>query len=59
MKGLAKYFYEKYPQYTADEHISKIVKVCQTHYFRSITKLAQKGVSKGILAHVCITKLTM
>lgn len=52
MKGLSKYFYEKYPQYTADEHISKIVKVCQTHYFRSITKLAQKGVSKGISLHL-------
>jgi hypothetical protein len=47
MKGLAKYFNEKYPEYTSDEHIAKIVKVCQTHYFRSITKLAQKGVSKG------------
>jgi hypothetical protein len=47
MKGLAKYFNEKYPQYNTEEHISKIVKVCQTHYFRSITKLAQKGVSKG------------
>jgi hypothetical protein len=52
MKGLAKYFCEKYPQYTADEHISKIVKVCQTHYFRSITKLAQKGVSKGIQLNI-------
>jgi len=47
MKGLAKYFNEKYPEYTPDEHIAKIVKVCQTHYFRSITKLAQKGVAKG------------
>jgi hypothetical protein len=47
MKGLAKYLNEKYPEYTPDEHIVKIVKVCQTHYFRSITKLAQKGVSKG------------
>jgi hypothetical protein len=47
MKGLAKYLNEKYPKYTPEEHIAKIVKVCQTHYFRSITKLAQKGVSKG------------
>jgi hypothetical protein len=47
MKGLARYFNERYPQYTPEEHITKIVKVCQTHYFRSITKLAQKGVSKG------------
>jgi hypothetical protein len=48
MKGLGQYFNEKYPDYTSDEHIGKIVKVCQTHYFRSITKLAKKGVSKGI-----------
>ena len=47
MKGLGKYFNEKYPEYTADEHIPKIVKVCQTHYFRSITKLSQKGLSSG------------
>lgn len=47
MKGLAKYFSDKYPQYTPDEHIAKIVKVCQTHYFRSITKLAKKGIPQG------------
>ena len=52
MKGLAKYFNDKYPQYTAEEHISKIVKVCQTHYFRSITKLAQKGIVKGTSTEV-------
>jgi hypothetical protein len=48
IKGLGQYFNEKYPVYTADEHISKIVKVCQTHYLRSITKLGKRGVSKGI-----------
>lgn len=48
MKGLGQYFHEKYPIYTADEHIPKIAKVCQTHYFRSITKMAKKGLSKGI-----------
>jgi len=54
MKGLAKYFHEKYPQYTNDEHISKIVKVCQTHYFRSITTLSRKGVSKGIAHYTLV-----
>ena len=48
MKGLGRYFTEKYPEYTSDEHVGKIVKVCQTHYFRSITKLGNKGVPKGI-----------
>jgi hypothetical protein len=48
MKGLGRYFAEKYPEISPDQHIAKIVKVCQTHYFRSITKLAKKGVSKGI-----------
>ena len=47
MKGLGKYLNWQYPEYTIEEHISKIVKVCQTHYFRSITKLAQKGVPKS------------
>jgi hypothetical protein len=48
MKGLGKYFHEKCPDFTPDEHVAKIVKVCQTHYKRSITKMEQKGLSKGI-----------
>jgi hypothetical protein len=47
IKGLGKYFNEKFPEFTSHEHITKIVKVCQTHYFRSITKLAKKGIPKG------------
>jgi hypothetical protein len=48
IKGLGQYFNEKYPVYTGEEHIPKIVKVCQTHYKRSVTKLKKKGISKGI-----------
>jgi hypothetical protein len=48
VKGLGQYFNEKYPVYTADEHIYRIVKVCQTHYLRSVTKLKKKGVTQGI-----------
>ena len=47
MKGLGRYFTEKYLEYTSDEYVAKIVKVYQTYYFRSITKLAKKSVSKG------------
>jgi hypothetical protein len=47
MKGLGRYFVEQYPEFTSDEHIAKIFKVCQTHYARSITKMEKKGLSKG------------
>lgn len=52
IKGLGQYFNEKYPVYTADEHIPQIVKVCQTHYLRSVTKLQKAGISKGILSYI-------
>jgi hypothetical protein len=58
MKGLGKYFHEKHPDFTSDEHITKIVKVCQTHYKRSITKMEQKGLSKGI-SDTLFSKLTL
>ena len=48
VKGLRRYFAEKYSEISSDEHIAKIVKICQTHYFHSITKLAKRGISKGI-----------
>jgi len=48
VKSLGRYFAEKYSEISSDEHIAKIVKICQTHCFHSITKLAKGDISKGI-----------
>ena len=49
MKGLGKYFATKYSDKgDANWHIPRIVKICLTHYLRSITTLGKKGVNEGI-----------
>jgi hypothetical protein len=50
MKGIGRYFQKEYPMKgdgTANWHTSRIVKLCQVHYERSIRKLEVKGLSKG------------
>jgi len=50
MQGLGRYLASEYQHKgDADWHIPQIVKICQVHYRRSITRLAKKGVSNGII----------
>jgi hypothetical protein len=50
MLGLARYFEEQYGDRGNGEwHITRIIKFCQVHYLRTITRLQQKGVSEGNL----------
>jgi hypothetical protein len=51
LKGIGRYFRKEYPTEgdgTASWHTSRIIKLCQVHYERSIRKLEVKGLSKGI-----------
>jgi hypothetical protein len=49
IKGLAKYFHEKFPLDgdNGERHILSIVKTCYVHFIRSINKLIKQGVDKG------------
>jgi hypothetical protein len=50
LKGIGHYFHKEYPTKgdgTANWHTSRIVKLCQVHYERSIRKLEVKGLSQG------------
>ena len=44
IKGLGRYFEERYPQNDAASHVLKIVKTCQVHYERSVMRLETQGV---------------
>lgn len=49
MQGLAKYFEKKYGDVGNGEwHFTRIVKFCQVHFYRTITRLYRQGVSEGI-----------
>jgi hypothetical protein len=51
LKGIGRYFQKEYTTEgdgTANWHTSRIIKLCQVHYERSIWKLEAKGLSKGI-----------
>jgi len=47
VKGLGKYLEEKHSKFKSEDHIRRIVKVCQTHYYRSINKLEKANLSNG------------
>lgn len=52
LKGIGRYFQKKYPNHgdgSITWHTSRLVKLCQVHYERSIHKLAIKGLSKGTI----------
>ena len=47
IKGIGRYFEEKYPGRDGHTHIRHIVKICQVHYERSIQRLVSKGMPAG------------
>jgi hypothetical protein len=50
LKGIGRYFVKEYPTHgdgTVNWHTSRIIKLCQVHYERSIRKLEVKGLSEG------------
>ena len=58
-KGLGRYFHQEYQMEDADWHVLRIVRTCRVHYERSLHRLENKGIDKGIRPYKTLTNLLL